>query len=90
MNDLYLRTDTESEMAWALIESGIWNSDQEPTGIACVDIIGEIHPIIAEDGTVIVEGKTGWHVNVRPLQELDASLLPVLDPAPANPVRVWF
>lgn len=78
MNDLYLRTDTESEMTWALIESGIWNSDQESTGIAAVDIIGEI------------EGKTGWHVNVRPLQELDASLLPVLDPAPANPVRVWF
>lgn len=78
MNDLYLRTDTESEMTWALIESGIWNSDQESTGIACVDIIGEI------------EGKPGWHVNVRPLGELDVSLLPVLDPAPQNPVRVWF
>lgn len=78
MSDLYLRTDTEAEMAWSLIESGIWNSDQDPTGIAAVDIIGEI------------EGVAGWHVNLRPMQELDASLLPILNPAPQNPVRVWL
>lgn len=78
MNDLYLRTDTEAQMTWALIEAGIWNSEGEPTGLAAIDIVGEI------------EGKDGWHVNVRPLAEFDASLLPVLDPAPQNPVRVWF
>lgn len=78
MNDLYLRTDTESQMTWALIEAGIWTPEGDPTGIAAVDVIGEI------------AGKDGWHVNVRPLQELDASLLPVLDPVPQNPVRVWF
>lgn len=78
MNDLYLRTDTEAEMNWALIEAGIWDSEQESTGVAAIDIIGEI------------EGKAGWHVNIRPVQEIDASLLPVLDPAPQHPVRVWF
>jgi hypothetical protein len=81
MNDLYLKTDDEAEMTWALIESGVWTEDQEPTGVACVDTVGEI------------EGKPGWHVNLRPMQELSEaqlSLLPILDPAPANPVRVWF
>jgi len=81
MNDLYLKTDNAFEMALALIEAGVWNEDQKPTGVACVDVVGEI------------VDKSGWHVNLRPMQELSEaqlSVLPILDPPPANPVRVWF
>jgi hypothetical protein len=93
MNDLYLKTDDEAEMAWALIEAGVWTEDQEPTGVACVDVIGEIPAVLAEDGSVLVPAKDGWHVNLRPMQEMteaQLSMLPILDPPPANPVRVWF
>ena len=84
MRDYYLRTDTVEEMNSALIAAGL--QDDEGNLIGCdIDHIG---PIFWADGT----SDPRWHTNLRVHGELDPvaeTLLPILDPPPANPTRVW-
>lgn len=79
MNDLYLRTDTEAQMTWALIEAGVTDAEGNVIVQGAVDHIGPIEGVDER-----------WHTNVRLPPDFPVDLLPVLDPPPAHPVRVFF
>ena len=98
MSDYYLRATTEAEMKSAFLAAGI-----EVTGIdgEVVDFngirldIGWLGPISRPDpndpeGPPIVDNR--YHANLRVGGELPLEVLqelPILDPAPSNPMRVW-
>ena len=98
MSDYYLRTNTEAAMKNAFLAAGI-----EVTGIdgEVVDFngirldIGWLGPISRPDpndpeGPPIVDSR--YHVNMRVSGDLPPEALaelPILDPAPTNPHRMW-
>lgn len=98
MIDYYLRANTEAAMKNSFLAAGI-----EVTGIDgevadCNGIllaIGWLGPVSRPDpsdpeGPPIVDSR--YHANLRAVGELPPEVLqelPILDPAPSNPVRVW-
>jgi hypothetical protein len=78
MIDLYLRANTEAEMLLALTAASIINNKGLPVRGVSVDHIGEI------------EGATGYHTNLRLMEDIDTSaLLGYIINTPATPYRVW-
>jgi len=94
MTDYYLRTNTESRMveAFAAIGVTVHRIDGECHSLDGQRIdIGWIGPV-----TRIVDGEpftdARFHANLRvagELTEAQAAALPILDPAPSIPMRVW-
>jgi hypothetical protein len=93
MTDYYLRTTTLAKMQASLIAAGIAikNQDGEVVGQwdggrVDIDWIGKIY-----EGGVIID--SGYHANVRvsggELTQAQLSELPILDPAPTTPMRVF-
>lgn len=98
MTDYYLRANTEAAMKNAFLAAGI-----EVTGIdgEVVDFngirldIGWLGPISRPDpadpeGPPIVDSR--YHANLRVSGTLSVEVLselPILDPPPSNPMRVW-
>jgi hypothetical protein len=78
MIDLYLRANTEAEMLLALTAASVINDKGFPVRGVSVDHIGEI------------EGATGYHTNLRLMEDIDTSaLLGYIINTPATPYRVW-
>jgi hypothetical protein len=78
MIDLYLRANTEAEMLLALTAASVINDKGLPVRGVSVDHIGEI------------EGATGYHTNLRLMEDIDTSaLLGYIINTPVTPYRVW-
>jgi len=99
MNDYYLRAETEADMVEAFHNAGLEIPHVEGqiidgTVLDCNGIrldLGWIGPItrIVNDEPVT---DSGFHANLRVAGELPPEVLaelPILDPPPAVPMRVW-
>jgi hypothetical protein len=92
MIDYYLRTTTLAKMQSSLIAAGIAikNEDGEVVGQwdggrVDIDFIG----VIYNDGVVV---DSGYHANLRVCGDLTQDQLdelPILDPAPTTPMRIF-
>jgi hypothetical protein len=102
MTDYYLRTDTEAQMVAAFAAIGVEVSgiDGECNSLDGQRIdIGWIGPVFipitnGEDPTIqeppFVDNR--FHANLRVAGELtpaQIAALPILDPPPSHPMRVW-
>jgi hypothetical protein len=74
MTDYYLKFDTEAQATAVLY-------DGETPRYRNIDIIG----VIYEDEVPL----TGWHVNVRLVDEEDAEALEDFQVFPQTPSRIW-
>ena len=80
----YLKTNTEQEMRSLLRAAGFEDEEGTQLGID-IDHIGSIQ---WADGTI----DEHWHTNINVLGELPQekqAMLPILNPPPANPWRVF-
>ena len=92
MIDYFLRTSTKSNMEACLLAAGIATRNasgeivaQWDGGRVDIDFIG----VIYNDGIVV---DSGYHANLRVCGDLtqdQLSELPILDPAPTTPMRVF-
>lgn len=96
MSDYYLRTDTEAQMARAFADIGIAvkRIDGEAHELDGQRIdIGWIGPVTWIDQvTGQPQADSRFHANMRVSGELTAEqidALPILNPPPATPMRVW-
>ena len=101
--DYQLRTDTKEETDVALVAAGILAEQVDggitylvPTGLVAIDYIGSISKpsIVDVDCVVITPGAVDsrFHTNIRvgfEMTEEQIALLPVVDPPPAIPYRVF-
>jgi hypothetical protein len=94
MTDYYLRTNTEARMVEALAAIGVnvQRIDGECHSLDGQRIdIGWIGPVTRiVDGEPVTDAR--FHANLRVAGELTAAQaaeLPILDPAPSTPMRVW-
>jgi hypothetical protein len=94
MTDYYLRTNTEARMveAFAAIGVDVQRIDGECHSLDGQRIdIGWIGPVTRiVDGEPVTDAR--FHANLRvagELTEAQAAELPILDPAPSTPMRVW-
>jgi hypothetical protein len=96
MSDYYLRTNTEAQMYAAFASIGI---DVQGVDGECHSLdgnridIGWIGPVTWIDpvtGQTQTDGR--FHANLRVAGELTSTqiaALPILDPPPSHPMRVW-
>jgi hypothetical protein len=96
MTDYYLRTNTEAQMveAFASIGVEVKRIDGERNSLDGQRIdIGWIGPVTWTDpATEQTQTDARFHANLRvagELTEAQAAELPILDPAPSTPMRVW-
>ena len=96
MTDYYLRTNTEARMveAFAAIGVDVQRIDGECHSLDGQRIdIGWIGPVTWTDSeTEQTQTDSRFHANLRvagELTEAQAAELPILDPAPSTPMRVW-
>jgi hypothetical protein len=96
MTDYYLRTNTEAQMvaAFAAIGVPVQRIDGECHSLDGQRIdIGWIGPVTWTDPvTEQPQTDNRFHANLRvagELTEAQAAELPILDPAPSIPMRVW-
>lgn len=96
MIDYYLRTNTEAQMvkAFASIGVAVQRIDGECHSLDGQRIdIGWIGPVTWIDATTgQPQTDTRFHANLRVAGELtaeQAAELPILDPPPSVPMRVW-
>lgn len=94
MNDYYLRTNTEARMveAFAAIGVTVQRIDGECHELDGQRIdIGWIGPVTRiVDGEPVTDAR--FHANLRVAGELtpeQIDTLPILDPPPSHPMRVW-
>lgn len=96
MSDYYLRTDTETQMARAFADIGIavkrvdgesHELDGQRIDIGWIGPVTLIDPVTEQPQT-----DTRFHANLRVAGELtdeQIDALPILNPPPATPMRVW-
>jgi hypothetical protein len=99
MTDYYLRANTEVAMANAFLAAGITisNTDGQIIDGTVIDYngirldLGWIGPVIRiVDGEPVTDAR--FHANLRVAGELTSTqiaALPILDPPPSQPMRVW-
>jgi hypothetical protein len=98
MSDYYLRANTKAAMQNAFLAAGITvqGIDGEVVDFDGIRLdIGWIGPVVRPDpadpeAPPTVDNR--YHANLRAGGELPASVLdalPILDPSPSNPMRVW-
>ena len=98
MIDYYLRANTEAAMKNAFLAAGITveGIDGEVVDFNGIRLdIGWLGPVSRPDpndpeGSPIVDNR--YHANLRAVGELPLEVLqelPILDPAPKHPMRVW-
>jgi hypothetical protein len=96
MIDYFLRTSTKSNMEECLLAAGVAvrnaNGDiigQWDGGRVDIDFIGKIYGIVDKESVVLDDR---YHANLRVCGDLaqdQLDELPILDPAPTNPMRVF-
>ena len=100
MTDYFLRATTESDLDDALIAADVAQEVTDPDGEVLVlpingitlDRIGPIPAQLDPEGEVIKDGDTRYHANLRVTFDLTAAqiaVLPLVDPAPSVPYRVF-
>jgi hypothetical protein len=101
MTDYYLRTNTEAAMANAFLAAGITisNTDGQIIDGTVIDHngirldLGWIGPVTWTDPeTEQTQTDARFHANLRVAGELtpaQIAALPILDPPPSHPMRVW-
>jgi hypothetical protein len=100
MTDYMLRTDTEAQMDDALEAAGILVEQDMgegelallPVPGAYLDRIGPIPAQYDENGNIVKPGHPEYHANLRvtiELTEEQVSYLPLVDPPPVIPYRVF-
>lgn len=85
MNDFFLKFDNEEQANSILFK-------EEKQVFKNTDIIGTIYvPSMSfdEEGNVIMEALSGYHVNIRALEDENTDILLPFIVVPRNPVRVW-
>ena len=98
--DYQFRSFTESDLDDALIAAGLAEerTDEEgevmvlPVEGVSLDRIGSIPAQVNEEGIIIQSGNSLYHANLRVSGELtpaQIAALPILDPPPSHPMRVW-
>ena len=96
MSDYYLRTDTDAQMARAFADIGIAvkriDGEAHELDGQRIDIgwIGPVTRIDSVTGQPQSDGR--FHANLRVSGELTAEqidALPILNPPPSTPMRVW-
>jgi len=101
--DYQLRTDTKEETDAALVAANILTEQVYegvttlvPTGLVSIDYIGSIPKpsTLDEEGNIITPGAVDsrFHTNIRvcfEMTEEQIALLPVVDPPPTSPYRVF-
>jgi len=98
--DYLLRTNTESQMDDALEAAGIVVEQDMgegelallPIAGAYLDRIGPIPAQLDPEGEIIRPGDSRYHANLRVTFDLTAAqvaMLPLVDPAPTVPYRVF-
>jgi hypothetical protein len=104
MTDFMLRTNTKEEMDQALLAASLIETYQiddqtilYPVSNVAVDHIGPIikPPVLDEQGVEITPGTADnrWHTNIRvgiELTEEQIAALPIFDPLPTIPYRVFI
>jgi len=97
MIDYFLRTSTKSNMESCLLAAGVATRNasgdiigQWDGGRVDIDFIGKIYGIVNKESVVIDER---YHANLRVsggnLAQDQLDELPILDPAPTTPMRVF-
>lgn len=82
--DLYLKFPDE-----ATAQAALYDADAVPK-FRNIDTIGVIMKRTGgTDEEPVFTTMTGWHVNVRALDDEDVSGLETFETNPATPVRVW-
>jgi hypothetical protein len=100
MTDFMLRTDTEAQMDDALEAAGILVEVNQgegemvlmPVPHCSLDRIGPIPAQYDADGNIVKPGHPEYHANLRvtiELTEEQVSYLPLVDPPPTIPYRVF-
>ena len=100
--DYLLRTTTEAQMDDALEAAGVLRETDIGGGTgelallpvpgAYLDRIGPIPAQLDPEGEVIKDGDSRYHANIRVTFDLTAAqiaVLPLVDPAPSVPYRVF-
>lgn len=103
MIDYFLRTDTEIAMddaleaAGLLVETDVGGGTSElallPVPGAYLDRIGPIPAQLDPEGEIIRPSDSRYHANLRVTFDLTAAqvaMLPLVDPAPTVPYRVFL
>jgi hypothetical protein len=94
MSDYYLRTETEAQMIRAFADIGVEvkrvDGERNSLDGQRIDIgwIGPVTRIV--DGEPVTDAR--FHANLRVAGELtpeQIEALPILDPPPSSPMRVW-
>jgi len=99
--DYLLRSTTESDLEDALIAAGLAEERTDEDGEVTVqpvagvtlDRIGAIPAQVDEEGIVIKAGDGRFHANLRvsfPLDKTQEDELPLVDPPPSIPYRVFI
>jgi hypothetical protein len=97
MIDYFLRTSTKSNMESCLLAAGVATRNasgdiigQWDGGRVDIDFIGKIYGIVDKESVVLDDR---YHANLRVCGDLLAQdqldELPILDPAPTTPMRVF-
>jgi len=97
MIDYFLRTSTKSNMESCLLAAGVATRNasgdiigQWDGGRVDIDFIGKIYGIVDKESVVIDER---YHANLRvsggDIAQDQLDELPILDPAPTTPMRVF-
>jgi len=96
MIDYFLRTSTKSNMESCLLAAGVATRNasgdmigQWEGGRIDIDFIGKIYGIVNEESVVLDDR---YHANLRVCGDLaqdQLDELPILDPAPTTPMRVF-
>jgi hypothetical protein len=97
MIDYFLQTSTKSNMELCLIAAGVATRNasgdiigQWDGGRVDIDFIGKIYGIVDKESVVIDDR---YHANLRvsggELTQDQLAELPILDPAPTTPMRVF-
>ena len=96
MSDYYLRSNTETQMVEAFAAIGVdiqridgecHSLDDQRIDIGWIGPVTWIDPVTGQPQT-----DTRFHANLRVAGELteeQAAELPILDPAPSVPMRIW-
>lgn len=92
MIDLYLRADGKDHLHSSLVAAGLATEETDGLWLAPgvhLDVIGEV---VRLDANGNQQSIPGFHANLRVSGELPPEVLaelPILDPPPAVPMRVW-
>lgn len=92
MKDIYLKFDNEHTAISVLSDFGFQSNE---CGVlympgVCIDVIGVIYTINSKDpDNLECTAESGWHVNLRIIDDVNSEKLSKYKINPVTPIRVW-